>query len=139
MATAGPGAIAHTRFETIHRFVDDNGRVGLGLIHLVLRRRGLGLRVQPAIALVLAIWSRAYVAGLTAMGCVGPPDSAAGARRLRSLGGARHRGVPACDAARFEERVQALQAEWLARAGPAPRDSALPLLIDALPESPVLT
>ena len=35
--------------------------------------------------------------------------------------------------------MQALQAEWLERAGPARRDSALRLLIDALPEAPVLT
>ena len=134
-------AIAHAQFETIHPFVDGNGRVGRALIHLVLRRRGLGLRVQPPISLVLATWSSAYMAGLTATRYVGQPDSAdardgferwvelAAAASLRAAG----------DAARFEERVQALQAEWLERAGPARRDSALRLLIDALPEAPVLT
>ena len=134
-------AITHAQFETIHPFVDGNGRVGRALIQLVLRRRGLGLRVQPPISLVLATWSSAYVAGLTATRYVGPPDSAdasdgfdrwvalAAAACLRAAG----------DAARFEERVQALQAEWLERAGPARRDSALRLLIDTLPEAPVLT
>ena len=134
-------AITHAQFETIHPFVDGNGRVGRALIHLVLRRRGLGLRVQPPISLVLATWSSAYVAALTATRYVGSPDSAeardgverwvelAAAACLRAVG----------DAARFEKRVQALQADWLERAGPARRDSALHLLIDALPEAPVLT
>ena len=49
--------------------------ISLG-IWLVRRRRGLGLRVQPPISLVLATCSSAYVAGLTATRYVGPPDSA---------------------------------------------------------------
>ncbi|MFC6011926.1 Fic family protein [Nocardia lasii] len=36
---------AWLRFETIHPFVDGNGRAGCVLIHLVLRRRGLSERV----------------------------------------------------------------------------------------------
>lgn len=40
-------AIAHAQFETIHPFVDGNGRTGRALIHVVLRRRGLAPRVLP--------------------------------------------------------------------------------------------
>ena len=134
-------AVAHAQFETIHPFVDGNGRVGRVLIHLVLRRRGLGLRVLPPVSLVLATWSRDYVGGLTGTRHVGSPDSAEahdGVNRWIALfASACRRAVD--DAARFEAQVRALQSSWVARAGRPRRDSAAWLLIEALPASPMLT
>ena len=53
-------AIAHAQFETIHPFVDGNGRTGRALIHVILRRRGLAANVLPPVSLVLATWSGDY-------------------------------------------------------------------------------
>lgn len=134
-------AIAHTQFETIHPFVDGNGRTGRVLIHLVLRRRGLGLRVLPPVSLVLATWSRDYVDGLTGTRHVGPPDSTeahTGTNRWIALfASACRRSVE--DATRFEAHVHALQAAWIERAGRPRRNSAARRLIEALPAAPVLT
>ena len=134
-------AIAHAQFETIHPFVNGNGRTGRVLIHLILRRRGLGLRVLPPVSLVLATWSQDYIGGLTGTRHVGPPDSAeahAGTNRWIALfASACRRAVE--DATRFEAQVRALQASWIERAGRPRRDSAARRLIEALPAAPILT
>lgn len=134
-------AIAHAQFETIHPFIDGNGRTGRALVHLILRRRGLGLRVLPPISLVLATWSQDYVAGLTDTryeGDPGSPVATDGLNRWISLmAAACLRAVD--DATSFEERVRALRSSWRERVAPLRRDSAVDRLIEALPAAPVLT
>ena len=134
-------AIAHAQFETIHPFVDGNGRTGRVLIHLILRRRGLGLRVLPPVSLILATWPRDYIGGLTVTRHVGGPDcpeAHAGVNRWVALfASACRRAVQ--DASRFEEEVRKLQSAWRERVGHTRRDSAVRLLIDALPAVPMLT
>ncbi len=134
-------AVAHAQFETVHPFVDGNGRTGRVLIHLVLRRRGIAHRVLPPVSLVLATWARDYVGGLTETRYAGAPDSPQaheGINRWVSFfASASLRAVQ--DTGRFEEHVRALQTSWRERAGKPRRDSATCQLIGALPAAPVLT
>lgn len=134
-------AIAHAQFETIHPFVDGNGRTGRSLIHLVLRRRGLALRVLPPVSLVLATWARDYVTALQRFRYRGPATS-------RQANDGANQWVDqfstACirasaDAASFEERTQAIETAWRERLGALRARSAADLLLRALPGAPVLT
>ncbi|MFI4993593.1 MAG: Fic family protein [Solirubrobacterales bacterium] len=134
-------AVAHAQFETIHPFVDGNGRTGRALIHVILRRRGLAPHVLPPVSLVLATWATDYVAGLTATRYRGPHTSAAaqdGLNRWIGLFGAATRRAVA-DAEQYEARVTELQAEWRERLGGVRAYSAADLLINALPGAPVVT
>ncbi|CAN5789439.1 N/A [soil metagenome] len=107
-------AIAHAQFETIHPFVDGNGRTGRVLIHVILRRRGLAPRILPPVSLVLATWSSSYVEALTATRYRGRFDSAAaheGANRWIGLFAAACRRAVA-DAADFEGKVEHIGERW---------------------------
>ncbi|HTW41107.1 MAG TPA: Fic family protein [Solirubrobacteraceae bacterium] len=134
-------AVAHAQFETIHPFVDGNGRTGRVIIHLVLRRRGLAPRVLPPVSLVLATLARDYVGGLTASRHVGSPassDAIAGVNAwLATFAGACVRSV--ADAATFESRAVALEREWRERLERVRANSATDLLLHRLPGAPVLT
>lgn len=134
-------AIAHAQFETIHPFVDGNGRTGRALIHLVLRRRGLAPRVLPPVSLVLATQSELYVDGLTAYRYRGP----AGSKRARDgvnlwIG----RFAAACtrsvdDASSFERRALMIETQWRERLGRVRARSSADLLIHHLVGAPAIS
>ena len=134
-------AVAHAQFETIHPFADGNGRTGRALIHMILRRRGLGLRTLPPVSLILATRARDYISGLTGTRYVGAADSPAahsGLNRWMALfTSACRRAVE--DAGQFEKRVRELQSSWSENVGQVRKDSTVNLLISALPSAPVLT
>jgi Fic family protein len=141
LPTVAQAALAHAQFETIHPFVDGNGRIGRALIHLVLRRRGLAVRVLPPVSLVLATWSKDYVAGLEATRYAGRPDSAtaiSGANAWIALFATACRRATD-DATTFERRVAELQDQWRDRLGRVRTRSALDLLLRALPGAPIVT
>ena len=134
-------AIAHAQFETIHPFVDGNGRTGRALIHLVFRRRGLTPRVLPPVSLVLATRARSYINGLTAFRYVGPPTGTAAHEGLNEWVG---EFAAACtraveDAFAFETKATELGQQWRTQLSPVRANSALDLLLRALPGAPVIT
>ena len=123
-------AVAHAQFETIHPFIDGNGRVGRALIHVVLRRRGVAARFVPPVSIVLAARPTAYVEGLTAFRegrvaeWIGSFSEAAGRAAAASI--------------ELADQVAALQGEWRERAGRPRAGSAASKLIALLPALPVL-
>jgi Fic family protein len=134
-------AIAHAQFETIHPFVDGNGRTGRALIHLVLRRRGLATRILPPVSLVLATWADDYVLGLEATRYRGSASSA-DARDSLDLWVSRF--AAACrravgDAIGFEESARLLQHSWRESLGSVRSKSAVDALIRILPGAPIVT
>jgi len=141
LSPVAQAAIAHAQFETIHPFVDGNGRTGRALIHLILRRRGLAPRVVPPVSLVLATLSRDYIEGLTAFRYEGIPGSDAaidGVNRWVALfGAACARAVR--DAEEFEERVDALKYAWRSRLGKVRSGSSANLMVELLPGTPMVT
>lgn len=134
-------AIVHAQFETIHPFVDGNGRTGRALIQVVLRRRGLTPRFVPPISLILATWSAAYVGALTAFRHDGAPDGPERSRAchgwLRTFASATLR---ACrDAGQYATEIETVQAEWRRRLGRVRADSTVDRLLQVLAGAPVLT
>lgn len=59
-------ALAHAQFETIHPFVDGNGRTGRALIHAVLRSKGLTAHLVPPVSAGLLRATDTYFDALTA-------------------------------------------------------------------------
>jgi Fic family protein len=134
-------AIAHAQFETIHPFVDGNGRTGRALIHLILRRRGLALRVLPPVSLILATWAKDYVGGLHATRYRGPATSEAAHDGINvwigRFAGACKRAVE--DASSFEQKAIAIEHEWRSRLGRVRARSSADLLLRTLIGAPIVT
>jgi len=134
-------AIAHAQFETIHPFIDGNGRTGRALVHVILRRRGLAPRMLPPVSLVLATWSKSYIEGLTATRYRGRPDSSAAHEGLNQwialFAAACGRAVD--DATAFEARVGDIKERWRRTLGRVRAGSAIELLLGALPGAPIVS
>lgn len=131
LPVAFQAAVAHAQFETIHPFLDGNGRVGRCLIHVVQRRRGVAPRIVPPVSLLLATRSAEYVAGLTAYRFGELADW---------LGFFAQVTVAAAERARqLADRIDALVDGWLEQLGRPRSDASARLLAERLPAEPILT
>jgi Fic family protein len=124
-------AVAHAQYETIHPFMDGNGRSGRALIGMIMLRRRALSRVVPPVSLVLAGEAATYVKGLTSYRYIDWLDW------LDLFTGVVARAALASE--RLASEVRELQLRWRARAGNPRSDSAASRLIAALPAYPVLT
>ncbi|MBI2683946.1 MAG: Fic family protein [Actinobacteria bacterium] len=127
-------ALAHAQFETIHPFVDGNGRTGRALVHVILKRRGVTPTYVPPISVVLTHARDSYIQGLT--------DFRDGHvhRWLKTFANAATRASSL--ATTYLMQVDQLQTRWRDQIKQtlAPRaDAAIWPLIDALPGHPHLT
>lgn len=123
-------AVVHAQFETIHPFVDGNGRVGRALVHVLLRRRGITPTFVPPISIVLATNAKVYVAGLTDF----RNDNLIEWCRLFAAA----LRTAANHAASLGHRLTELQESWRSAAGRPRRDSTAEKLIQTLPARPIL-
>ena len=134
-------AIAHAQFETIHPFIDGNGRAGRALIHMILRRRGLAPLALPPVSLVLATWANDYLRGLSATRYLGESTSSEAFEGLNAwvalFAAATTRAVG--DAEVYEQQVADMQSAWRERLGKVRADSAVDRLLAALPGAPIVT
>lgn len=137
-------AIAHAQFETIHPFIDGNGRTGRALIHTVLRRTDALRNTLIPISTVFAGDIDAYLAGLTAFR-KDPPRlddwiiGFANAAELAAANAVRlSDDIIALDAEVRDTLVQYRQAEGVSPATPR-RDAVILRILDALATEPVLT
>lgn len=141
LPTVAQAAIAHAQFETIHPFVDGNGRTGRALIHLILRRRGLALRVLPPVSLILVTRTDDYIGGLAATRYLGEADSKAAVDGINlwvgRFAGACSRAV--ADASSFEQRALQIETHWREQVGRIRARSATDLLLSRLVGVPLLT
>ncbi|MEO6990912.1 MAG: Fic family protein [Candidatus Baltobacteraceae bacterium] len=134
-------AIAHAQFETIHPFVDGNGRTGRALSHMILIRRGLITRTLPPVSLILATRVHDYVTALQSTRYEGSPDSPQAIQATDEWVGlfAAACSQAVADAELFERRVEELVAKWRARLGPMRSDASALALIDRLSTTPLVT
>jgi Fic family protein len=124
-------AVAHAQYETIHPFMDGNGRAGRALIGMILIRRGVAHDVLPPISLILAGDADSYVRGLTSY------RYTSGSDWVDFFSGAMIRAADSSEL--LAHQVGELTERWLDAAGSPRAGSASRRLIQALPAHPVLT
>lgn len=133
-------ALCHAQFESIHPFLDGNGRVGRALIQVVLLRRGAVSEGVPPISLALATDAREYRACLYDLQHWTERDEGRKAiDNWVSLFSAAV--VSACrDVDEISAGMDAMRERWVERLGRAPRrGSALEALLVEVQNAPVFS
>jgi Fic family protein len=124
-------AVAHAQFESIHPFIDGNGRIGRALVNTVLRRRGATTRLVVPLASALVAHRDRYFDVLNGY-------------RAGDLGRLIATFATSSQVAAAESRVTAdrlgeIPREWRENVGPTRHGSAAAKLVSLLPSNPILS
>jgi Fic family protein len=137
-------AIAHAQFETIHPFIDGNGRTGRALIHTVLRRGDAVRNTLIPISTVFAGSADTYIRGLTAFRAQPSrlDEWVASFAHAAEIAAGRAAQF-AVDIAALDERLQQEFTDYRREQGLSPavprRDATTVRILDSLATHPVLT
>ena len=123
-------AIVHAQFESIHPFIDGNGRIGRALIHAVLRRRRATRHLTVPIASALVAHRERYFAALNDY------RSGSAAPLIAMLASAT--STATAESWRTAARLKDLRTEWHRAVGGSRPGTALHRLLDLLTEEPIV-
>ncbi|WP_141781261.1 Fic family protein [Nocardioides albertanoniae] len=123
-------AIVHAQFESIHPFIDGNGRIGRALIHAVLRRRRASRHLAVPIASALVSHRDRYFAALN--------DYRAGSVATIVAMLAASTTIATTESWKTAETLESVRASWGEAAGGPRPGSAAYRLLDLLTEEPIL-
>ncbi|WP_376766668.1 Fic family protein [Nocardioides stalactiti] len=123
-------AIVHAQFESIHPFIDGNGRIGRALIHAVLRRRRAAKHITVPIASALVAHRDRYFESLNRY-----RDGEA-APIIALL--AQATSVATAESWRTAARVKELRGEWHDAVGGTRPGTPIHRLLDLLTEEPIV-
>lgn len=124
-------ALSHAHFETIHPFVDGNGRTGRALLNAVLRAKGVTLNAAAPISAGLLSNRGQYIDALGRYRD-GEPDDIVGVVARAAL-------VAVANGRRLVQASRQLRSRWADRLASVRSDAAAHRLADALIEQPVIT
>ncbi|MCR1782493.1 Fic family protein [Nocardioides carbamazepini] len=123
-------AVAHAQFESIHPFIDGNGRIGRTLIHAVLRRRRATRHLTVPIASALVAHRERYFAALV--------DYRAGTARTMVAMLASAVRIATAESWVTATRLHEIRAGWAVAIGGSRPGTAGHRTLDLLVEEPIV-
>ncbi len=123
-------AIVHAQFESIHPFIDGNGRIGRALIHAVLRRRRATRHLTVPIASALVAHRELYFEALN--------HYRDGSARMLVAMLASATSNATAESWRTAESIHATRDQWHDAVGGSRPGTPLHRLLDLLTEQPII-
>lgn len=130
LAPLAQAAIAHAQFESIHPFIDGNGRIGRTLIHAILRRRRVTKHLTVPIASALVAHRDRYFAALN--------DYRAGNAHTIVAMMASAASIATSESWKTATTILAIRESWQERSGIDRPGTAPYRMLDLLTEEPIV-